>query len=189
MSYEGKKVLVVGMAKSGIYGAKLLKKLGAETAIYDRRPAEDFAQNGAVIALLKTGVIDFLGKDADAAEAWAEALVLSPGVPVKQPFLERAMQNGKEVISEVELGYEMAKAEFVGIGGTNGKTTTTALTGEIFKNAGRKTYVLGNIGLPICEYAFATGDDPHFPPAGVCSAEHHGGSSGSLWQYGRLHLL
>mgnify|MGYP001139369374 FL=1 len=141
MSYEGKKVLVVGMAKSGISAAKLLKKLGAETAIYDRRPAEDFAQNGAVIALLKTGVIDFLGKDADAAEAWAEALVLSPGVPVKQPFLERAMQNGKEVISEIELGYETAKAEFVGIGGTNGKTTTTALTGEIFKNAGRKTYV------------------------------------------------
>ena len=61
MSYEGKKVLVVGMAKSGISAAKLLKKLGAETAIYDRRPAEDFAQNGAVIALLKTGVIDFLG--------------------------------------------------------------------------------------------------------------------------------
>lgn len=156
MSYEGKKVLVVGMAKSGISAAKLLKKLGAETAIYDRRPAEDFAQNGAVIALLKTGVIDFLGKDADAAEAWAEVLVLSPGVPVKQPFLERAMQNGKEVISEIELGYETAKAEFVGIGGTNGKTTTTALTGEIFKNAGRKTYVLGNIGLPICEYALET---------------------------------
>ena len=56
--YTGKKVLVVGMAKSGISAAKLLKKLGAETAIYDRRPAEDFAQNGAVIALLKTGVID-----------------------------------------------------------------------------------------------------------------------------------
>ena len=66
------------------------------------------------------------------------------------------MQNGKEVISEIELGYQTAKAEFVGIGGTNGKTTTTALTGEIFKNAGRKTYVLGNIGLPICEYALET---------------------------------
>ena len=156
MNYTGKKVLIVGMAKSGVSAAKLLYQMGAQIALYDRKSREDFAEHKEIMALLDRGAVDFLGADPDQGEEWAEILILSPGVPVKQAFIQRAMQNGKKVISEIELGYEVAKAEFVGIGGTNGKTTTTALTGEIFKNAGRTTYVLGNIGLPICEHAADT---------------------------------
>lgn len=156
MDYTGKKVLIVGMAKSGVSAAKLLRHMGAQIALYDRKSKENFAEHTEITELLQQGAVDFLGAEPEQAEAWAEVLILSPGVPVKQTFIQQAMQSGKKVISEIELGYEIAKAEFVGIGGTNGKTTTTALTGEIFKNSGRTTYVLGNIGLPICEHAADT---------------------------------
>ena len=156
MDYRDKKVLAVGMAKSGIAAAKLLMNLGAQVALYDRKEKEAFEKNEAVRALLNKGAVDFLGADPEQAGAWADIFVLSPGVPVKQPFIQKAIEQKKEVISEIELGYQAAQAEFIGIGGTNGKTTTTALTGEIYKNSGRTTYVLGNIGLPICEYAQQT---------------------------------
>lgn len=152
MNYQDKKVLVVGMAKSGLSAGKLLMKLGAKTALYDRKTQQEL-NNSIVDQLLADGAVSFLGTDGIEAEQWADMLVLSPGVPVKLQFIQNAVQSGKKVISEIELGYATASAKFVGIGGTNGKTTTTALTGEIFKNAGEPTYVLGNIGLPICEHS------------------------------------
>lgn len=150
MDYKDKKVLVVGMAKSGIAAAALLKTLGAQVMLYDRRGEESFPGE------LVRGVESYLGGDPMEAIEQADMLVLSPGVPVKQPFIERAQERGVPVISEIELGYETAKADFVCISGTNGKTTTTALTGEIFKNSGSRTYVLGNIGVPICQESLAT---------------------------------
>lgn len=152
MEFQGKKVLVVGMAKSGISAAHLLLKLGAEVLLYDRKTAEHFQLD----SLFDKGARDFLGKDPMEAVKEAEILIMSPGVPVKQEFIEKAKEAGKPVLSEIELGYLTAKAEFVCISGTNGKTTTTALTGEIFKNGGRNTYVLGNIGVPICDASMET---------------------------------
>ena len=152
MEFQGKKVLVVGMAKSGISAAHLLLKLGAEVLLYDRKTAEHFQLD----SLFDKGARDFLGKDPMEAVKEAEILIMSPGVPVKQEFIEKAKEAGKLVLSEIELGYLTAKAEFVCISGTNGKTTTTALTGEIFKNGGRNTYVLGNIGVPICDASMET---------------------------------
>ena len=154
-SYEGKNVLVVGMAKSGISAAKLLLKLNANVSLYDRKTKEEL-KNNDVEALLEKGAGNMLGADTMKAEEWADCMVLSPGVPYKLDFIQKAIENGKEVISEIELGYRTSKATIVGIGGTNGKTTTTALTGEIFKNAGKTTYVLGNIGVPITEYSLQT---------------------------------
>ena len=78
-----------------------------------------------------------------------DMLILSPGVPVDLPFIVEARACGAEVIGELELAYRIGKGKFIGITGTNGKTTTTTLVGEIFKAAGRKTHVVGNIGVPV----------------------------------------
>lgn len=152
IDYNGKTVLVVGMAKSGISAARLLLQLGARVVLHDRKTADNFEVN----ELLAAGAENAMGCDPAAAAQAADVLVLSPGVPTKQPFIEAAAAAGKPVISEIELGYQTSEADFVCISGTNGKTTTTALTGEIFKNGGRSTYVLGNIGVPICDRSLCT---------------------------------
>lgn len=151
MEFKGKKIMVVGMAASGISAAKLLLKLGADVILYDAKSIENFD-----LSELKDDCILRLGADPMEVVKEADALVMSPGVPVKLPFVELAEQLGKPVIAEIELGYLTSLADFVCISGTNGKTTTTALTGEIFKNAGRRTFVLGNIGTPICEHSLDT---------------------------------
>lgn len=150
---SNKKVMVVGMAKSGFSAARLLLKLGARVLLYDQKKADAFEGIGA---LFEAGAENRLGEDPASVAAEADMLVLSPGVPVKQPFIQQAEQQGKPVISEIELGYQTAQADFVCISGTNGKTTTTALTGQIFSDAGRSTYTLGNIGIPICDRSLET---------------------------------
>ena len=157
MDFQGKKVMVVGMARSGIAAGALLLELGATVLLYDQKTKDAFGDS--VQTLLKKGAIDAMGADANNVAAAADMLVLSPGVPTKLSFIQNAIKANKTVISEIELGYLTAKAPMVCIGGTNGKTTTTALTGEIFKNSGRKTYVLGNIGVPITEYSLQTTED------------------------------
>ena len=125
--------MVVGMAKSGISAAKLLLKRGASVFLYDAKPKENFGEN--VSALLEH-CTDLLGKDPSAYISSMDALVLSPGVPTRLPFIRKAYALCKDVISEIELGYRCSKGDFVAISGANGKTTTTALTGEIFKASG-----------------------------------------------------
>lgn len=149
---RNKKVMVVGMAKSGFSAARLLLKLGAEVLLYDQKPTQNFP---GIEELFTLGAHNCLGKDPVTLAEQADLLVLSPGVPVKQAFIEQA-QKTKQVISEIELGYQAAQAEFVCISGTNGKTTTTALAGQIFSDGGRNTYTLGNIGIPICDKALET---------------------------------
>ncbi len=98
-----------------------------------------------------------LGKDPMDKIPEMDILVLSPGVPLGLPFIRRAYELGKKLIAEIELGFAVSKADFIAITGTNGKkTTTTALTGEIFKNAGISTHVLGNIRVPITQEAMQT---------------------------------
>lgn len=151
MRYQGKKAMVVGMAASGISAAKLLLQEGAEVTLYDAKPMENFD-----LGSLKDRCNCLFGGDPTDAVEKMDMLVLSPGVPTRLGFIQKAYELGKEVIAEIELGYQCSRADYVCISGTNGKTTTTALTGEIFKNAGESTYVLGNIGTPICEYAGET---------------------------------
>ncbi|GAB6088394.1 UDP-N-acetylmuramoyl-L-alanine--D-glutamate ligase [Alkaliphilus crotonatoxidans] len=76
-----------------------------------------------------------------------DLVIVSPGVPLELPFIKALREAGKEIIGEIELAYRLAEGQIVAITGTNGKTTTTSLTGEIFKNAGKNTYVVGNIGV------------------------------------------
>ena len=154
MDFAGKTVMVVGMAKSGIASAQLLLQKGANVVLYDAKTADQFA-DGAFDEFAGQAELA-LGAEPDAIAEKADVLVLSPGVPLNLPFIIRAQADGKKVIGEIELGFLCAKAQIVAITGTNGKTTTTALTGEIFKNAGLPTYVLGNIGIPIASQAAET---------------------------------
>ena len=154
MDYKGKKVMVVGMAKSGLASARLLLDVGAQIVLYDMKTEDQFPE-GTFDAF--TGCAELaLGADAEAVAKRCDALVLSPGVPTNLSFITQAKNDGKPVIGEIELGFLYSQAEFVAITGTNGKTTTTALTGEIFKNAGFVTHVLGNIGIPIAGEALKT---------------------------------
>lgn len=147
MDFKDKKVMVVGMAKSGIASAQLLIEKGAFPVLYDVKTIDKF-ESGAFDAFKGKAEFAF-GAEADNIAQQADALVLSPGVPTTLPFIVKAEQDGKKVIGEIELGALYTRASFVAITGTNGKTTTTALTGEVFKNGGFDTHVLGNIGIPI----------------------------------------
>lgn len=146
-----KTALVVGMARSGIASAKLLAKNGYKVIINDLK--RDIS--GLFEALGDIEFVNGLGAPPEAFLEETDLMVLSPVIPIFRPFVKRAIDMGIEVIGEIELGYRYCDrgSKFVCIGGTNGKTTTTALTGEIFKTAGRNTFVLGNIGIPICEHA------------------------------------
>lgn len=148
--FSNQRVLVVGLAKSGIPAVSALKAQGAYVILHDAKPEEQFA------SLLEelTGLYDetCLGKKPTELEQ-LDCMVLSPGVPTDLDFIQKARDLGVRIIGELELGYLLAKGHFYGITGTNGKTTTTALTGEIFKAAARKTHVVGNIGLPVVQMA------------------------------------
>ncbi|MBR1821871.1 MAG: UDP-N-acetylmuramoyl-L-alanine--D-glutamate ligase [Clostridia bacterium] len=144
---QGKKAMVFGMARSGIAAAKLLLSRGAEVYICDARTEADF--DGALDDLKAAGAHLLLGEQhPEALLDGMDALIVSPGIPVEHPAVVRAKALGIEVMGEIEYAYREATGLLLAITGTNGKTTTTTLLGEIFKNAGRRTFVVGNIGTP-----------------------------------------
>ncbi len=148
LEVNGKTALVVGMAKSGIACAKLLKENGAVVYINDSRKPEDFSPEERAV-FDSIGDRQYLGLSPMEVLDTVDMLVLSPGVPPKKvPFIVEAKNRGIEIIAEIELGYRACRAPLVAITGTNGKTTCTALTGAIFANTEKKTFVLGNIGTP-----------------------------------------
>ena len=151
VSEQKKTALVVGMARSGISSAKLLYRNGYRVIVNDMKNSIE----GLNEALRGIEYIDALGKEPSALLDGVDLMVLSPVVPIFAPFAKEAAARGIEVIGEIELGYRYASRDshFVCISGTNGKTTTTALTGEIFKAAKKRTFVLGNIGIPITEHS------------------------------------
>ncbi len=154
MNFENKKVLVSGVAKSGISAARLLKKLGAIVTIQDAKSREELGD--VINELEKEGILLYLGKNPDDIIEQNELLVMSPGVPTDLPFVEKAREKGIKVIGEIELAYYFCKANIIGITGTNGKTTTTTLVGEICKEYFKKTYVVGNIGNPFADITLET---------------------------------
>lgn len=154
MDYTNKKVLVCGMAKSGAAAAFLLKKHGADVTAQDAK-TEDML--GELPAQLKEkGIKLILGRNPEDEVAQFDMLVMSPGVPLDLPFVKKAYGLGKTVIGETELGFLFTESPFIGITGTNGKTTTTTLVGEIMKNAGMLAGTVGNIGTPLTGCAEGT---------------------------------
>ena len=154
-----KTALVVGMAKSGVASAILLYKKGYNVIINDLK--SDIP--GLSESLKKIKYVNRLGVAPEALLDGIDLMVISPVIPIFRPFVKEAISRGIEVIGEIELGYRYSNrgAKFVCIGGTNGKTTTTTLTGEIFTEYHKRigtgnAYVLGNIGVPITAHALDT---------------------------------
>ena len=149
MKLKGKKVLVVGAAKTGLSTARFLLRRGADVTVTDSKEKDKF--NGDLDELLKNGVRAVLGNYPDVQPGIYDLLVVSPGVPPSVAPLVSARQQGIPVTGELELVYRYARTPIVAITGTNGKTTTTSLVGEIFKAAGRRTLVGGNIGTTLVD--------------------------------------
>lgn len=147
MDIKGKNVLVLGAAVTGIPTALELYNMGCNITLNDCKP---LAQLDEYIHDLDNLSIEIItgGHPIELASN-CDFIVISPGVPTDIPLVKEAKKLGKEVISEVELAYRMTQTPIAAITGTNGKTTTTALLGEIMKESGRKTFVVGNIGNPM----------------------------------------
>ncbi len=141
------KALVLGMARSGIAVAKLLQLRGAEVWVCDTKKLEAF--NGALDELIAGGAHLLLEeKHPEEHLEGMDMLVVSPGIRIEHPAIVRAKELGVEVVGEIEYAYRESTGLLLAVTGTNGKTTTVTLLGEIFRNAGRTTHVVGNIGTP-----------------------------------------
>ncbi|MEA4816027.1 MAG: UDP-N-acetylmuramoyl-L-alanine--D-glutamate ligase [Lachnospiraceae bacterium] len=148
LSFEHKDILVCGMAKSGVSAAKLLNNMGANVTLSDIKPEAEFEKE--VLDLKEEGIKLYCGKNPDDIIDGFDYVVLSPGIDKSLPFVKKAEELHIPIIGEIELGYIFTPCNIIGITGTNGKTTTTALTGEIFKTEYPGTQVVGNIGVPYC---------------------------------------
>ncbi|MCZ1222767.1 UDP-N-acetylmuramoyl-L-alanine--D-glutamate ligase, partial [Enterococcus faecium] len=147
-TYENKKVLVLGLAKSGVSAAKLLHELGALVTVNDGKP---FDENPEAQELLSLGIKVITGSHPiELLDEEFSLMVKNPGIPYSHPLVAKAQEMGIPVITEVELAYEVAECPIIGITGTNGKTTTTTMTGLLL-NAGADQGIArlaGNIGYP-----------------------------------------
>jgi UDP-N-acetylmuramoylalanine--D-glutamate ligase len=143
---KGRKVLVVGLGVSGFAAALFLRRRGAQVTVSDLRSAEALAKH--IPALLDAGVNVEAGGHGHATFRRQDLIVLSPGVAPNTPEMDEARTFHIPIIGEVELAALFLKTEILSITGSNGKTTTTALAGEILKAGGLTTVVGGNIGLP-----------------------------------------
>jgi len=147
MELKGKKVLVVGLGKSGLAAALFLRRRGAHVTVSDVRSAEALAKD--IPALLEEGIMVEAGGHGLLTFRRQDLIVVSPGVPLDTPELAQVKAFGLPVIGELELAARFLKGRTLAITGSNGKTTTTALVGEILQAAGFKTLVGGNIGVPV----------------------------------------
>jgi UDP-N-acetylmuramoylalanine--D-glutamate ligase len=149
MELKGKKVLVVGLGKSGLAAALFLRQRGAQVTVSDMRSAAALAKE--IPALLERGIMVESGGHGLLTFRRQDLIVVSPGVPLDTPELVQVKAFGLPVIGELELAAQFLKGKILAITGSNGKTTTTALVGEILTAAGIETHVGGNIGVPVVE--------------------------------------
>lgn len=156
MDLTGKKVIVMGAGSSGISAVRLLLGIGATPILFDENEKLDRAK--VMEQLLGKEIEIMTGVLPEEEIAAAALLVMSPGIPVDTPFVEQFHKAGIPVWGEIELAYRYAKGDVIAITGTNGKTTTTALTGKIMEDYYGKAYVVGNIGNPYTAAALETKD-------------------------------
>ena len=155
MDFSGKKVLVVGLARSGMAAIRVLKKLGAEVTLSESKKKEDIKE----IDFLNENNVEIVGQDMAVFERDFDLVVKNPGVPYRSPMIEKLHARNIPVITEIELAYQVAKPQhYIAITGTNGKTTTSTLTYEILRRAfPGKAHLCGNIGIPLCEIVMENG--------------------------------
>jgi UDP-N-acetylmuramoylalanine--D-glutamate ligase len=147
MELKGKKVLVVGLGKSGLAAALFLRRRGAQVTVSDIRSADQLAKE--IPALIEEGIMVEAGGHGLLTFRRQDLIVVSPGVPMDTPELVQVKHFGLPVIGELELAARFLKGRTLAVTGSNGKTTTTTLLGEILEASGQPTLVGGNIGVPV----------------------------------------
>jgi UDP-N-acetylmuramoylalanine--D-glutamate ligase len=155
---KDKKVLVFGAGKSGISASRLLRRVGASVILYDGRDDIDidtFEDEIAICKNLEAYLGDFPKEKLDGLDL----MIISPGIALDNPFVLEVKNKGIPIWGEIELAYRYSKGRIIGITGTNGKTTTTSLVGEILKSYYNQVFVVGNIGNPYTEIALQTTDE------------------------------
>lgn len=154
--FANKKVLVLGLAKSGESAARLLDKLGAIVTVNDGKP---FEENPAAQSLLEEGIkVITGGHPLELLDEDFEWMVKNPGIPYNNPMVMRALEKKIPVITEVELAYLISDAPIIGITGSNGKTTTTTMIAEVLTVGGQNGLLSGNIGFPASQVAQDAGE-------------------------------
>lgn len=151
--------IVLGFGKSGISAMRLLLGKGQDVTMYDTRKDIEVPDDISK-AKSKYDIKVYAGEDIDVSAY--DLAVISPGVDPETEIVRKLKDAGAEIISELELAYRYAKGKFIAITGTNGKTTTTTLAGEIFKNAGFDVRICGNIGRPVSESLENSNEDTYF---------------------------
>jgi UDP-N-acetylmuramoylalanine--D-glutamate ligase len=151
MELKDKRVLVVGLGKSGVASALFMKARGARVTVSDAKSGDELRNE--IPALLDNGITVETGGHGERTFREQDLIVVSPGVPVDAPLLQQARALGEVVIGEIELAAQFLPGPIVAITGSNGKTTTTTLTGEILTAGGLPTLVGGNIGTPAISLA------------------------------------
>lgn len=159
-----KRAMVLGLARSGIAVSQLLLLRDWEVVACDSKERDAF--KGALDEIERAGAQLLLGeKQPEDHLQGVELLVVSPGIPLTHPIMERAKEMGIETVGEVEYAYRESTGMLLAVTGTNGKTTTVSLLGEIFQNAGKRCHVVGNIGTPY------SGAVPQMKPGDVTVCE------------------
>lgn len=158
MNLEGKRVLVFGAGRSGIAAAKLLQKLDAAVVLYEENKNTDTA---SLKDKLDTGrnFKAYFGNFPDQGLDRIDLMILSPGISAGHPFVMSVKKKGIPVWGELELAFRNSRGKVIAITGTNGKTTTTSLTGEIMRTYFKEVFVAGNIGKPYSDIALETTDE------------------------------
>ena len=156
MELRGKNIVVVGMARTGIATARFLLDRGGRVTVSEAKPAAQLPAEA--LALAQQGVMLETGGHRMETLLGAELIVVSPGVPLDIAPLREADKSGIEIISEIELAYRFLQTPLIAVTGTNGKTTTTSLLGDMFRHAGKQVFVGGNIGTPLIAYVSGTQD-------------------------------
>src|SRR5215472_6250922 len=151
MDLNGKRVLVVGLGRSGLASALFLNSRGARVTVSDAKAEDELRDQ--IPVLLDQGITVETGGHGERTFRGQDLIVVSPGVPIDAPLLSQARTLGEPVIGEVELAARFLPGPIVAITGSNGKTTTTTLTGEILNAGGLPTLVGGNIGTPAISLA------------------------------------
>ncbi len=146
MDVQGKRVLVVGLGKSGVASSLFLQSRGARVTVSDEKSQEQLRTE--IPALLDKGIVVETGKHGERTFRDQDLIVVSPGVPNNVPALANARKMGTPVIGEIELAAQFLQGQVIAITGSNGKTTTTTLTGEVIAAGGLQSLVGGNIGTP-----------------------------------------
>ena len=157
MELAGKKVLIIGAARSGVAAARFLVEQGSIVALNDQKPLEKWSPEALALQEAKVGLLP--GEPPSWLLDQLDLVVVSPGVPATIIPIRYAERAGAEVIGEVELAARYLKGRIVAITGSNGKTTTTSLIGELLRNAGLTVQVGGNIGKPLISMVESSRDD------------------------------